>query len=166
MRTLASIAILLVLVSAFAVEPAVAQSSTMARLTTADGLSQSTIHAVLKDRRGFMWIATSDGLDRYDGYDFVAYKHDPSDPNTPSGNNVTCLFEDDDGTLWLCTANAGVDRFDPDTGTFTHFRHRPDDPRSLSSNDASVIQAAGDGRLWVGTQQNGLNLLDPASGDV
>ena len=54
------------------------------RLTSDDGLSQNRIYAILQDRRGFMWFATQDGLNRYDGNTFVVYQHNPDDPNTLS----------------------------------------------------------------------------------
>jgi hypothetical protein len=72
-------------------------------LTTNDGLSQSNVKAILQDRRGFMWFATQDGLDRYDGNTFVVYKHNPKDPDSLSANLVTDLIEDDQGYLWIAT---------------------------------------------------------------
>lgn len=144
--------------------PASAQDITLPRLTTSDGLSQSTIQAILQDRNGFMWFATSDGLNRYDGYEFVVYNHDPQNPNSPGSELISCLYEDAEGYLWLCAGSAGLDRFDPVTGSFTHYRHDPADSGSLSSDDVAFVQPADDGHLWVGTLQNGLNLFDPATG--
>ena len=60
-------------------------------LTTNDGLSQSNVKAIFQDRRGFMWFATQDGLDRYDGNAFVVYKHNPNDPGSLSANLVMDL---------------------------------------------------------------------------
>ena len=57
-------------------------------LTTNDGLSQGYVTAILQDRRGFMWFATRDGLNRYDGNAFVVYKHDPNDPGSLSSNFI------------------------------------------------------------------------------
>ena len=81
-------------------------------LTTNDGLSQGYVVDILQDRRGFMWFATRDGLNRYDGYTFVVYKHDPNDPGSLSSNFLQDLMEDDHGNLWVAT-NTGVNRFDP-----------------------------------------------------
>jgi hypothetical protein len=66
-------------------------------LTTNDGLSQGYVVDILQDRRGFMWFATRDGLNRYDGYTFVVYKHDPNDPGSLSSNFLQDLMEDDEG---------------------------------------------------------------------
>ena len=59
-----------------------------AHLTTNDGLSQSDVTAILQDRQGFMWFATRDGLNRYDGNAFVVYKHNPNDPGSLSANRL------------------------------------------------------------------------------
>ena len=67
----------------------------LAHLTTKEGLSQSSVTKILQDRRGFMWFATRDGLNRYDGNAFVVYKHNPNDPWSLSANFVWDLMEDD-----------------------------------------------------------------------
>src|SRR5262245_45906935 len=89
-------------------------------LTTNDGLSQGYVVAILQDRRGFMWFATRDGLNRYDGYTFVVYKNDPNDPGTLSSNFLQDLMEDDEGYLWVATST-GVNRFDPRTERCTRY---------------------------------------------
>ena len=73
-------------------------------LTTNDGLSQSTVTEILQDRRGFMWFATRDGLNRYDGNNFVVYKHNPNDPWSLSSNFILDLMEDDQGYSAGCPA--------------------------------------------------------------
>ena len=78
-------------------------------LTTSDGLSQGYVAAILQDRRGFMWFATRDGLNRYDGKAFVVYKHNPKDPGTLDSNFLQDLIEDDHGHLWIST-NTGVNK--------------------------------------------------------
>ncbi|MEJ2545994.1 MAG: two-component regulator propeller domain-containing protein, partial [Calditrichaceae bacterium] len=55
-------------------------------ITTDDGLSQSTIYCIIKSRDGYMWFGTADGLNRYDGYEFVIYKNDKDDSTSISGN--------------------------------------------------------------------------------
>ena len=65
-----------------------ASDLTFAHLTTADGLSKNNVVDILQDRRGFMWFATGDGLNRYDGNSFVVYKNDPNDPGSLSHNFI------------------------------------------------------------------------------
>ncbi len=134
-----------------------------AHLTTDDGLSENHIYSILQDRRGFMWFATREGLNRYDGNTFVVFKNNPSDPTTISANFVLDLFEDAQGFLWIGTYNGGVDRFDPVTERFTRYRHDPDNPNSLSGDMVRCIRQDSHGHLWFGGD-TGLNKFDPATG--
>ena len=65
-------------------------------LSIEDGLSQITVHSILQDKKGFLWIGTEDGLNRYDGYNFVVYRSDPSDSNSLSDNFIWTIIEDSD----------------------------------------------------------------------
>ena len=133
------------------------------RLSIEDGLSQNAGLAVLQDSQGYLWFGTQDGLNRYDGYSFKIFKHDPNDSNSLSYNSVIALFEDKQGMLWLGTWGGGLDRYDPFNDQFTHYIHKPDDPTSLSQNLVSAVYQDSSGNLWVGTM-NGLDLLDPVTG--
>ena len=130
-------------------------------LSTEQGLSQSRVDHMLQDRRGFIWIGTYNGLNRYDGYRFKTYKLDPNNPNSLGGLLVFALFEDRSGILWIGT-DQGLDRFDPATERFTHFRADPDNPGGLSGFPEHITQDR-DGMLWLATHE-GLDRLDPASG--
>ena len=132
-------------------------------LTTNDGLSQGYVVDILQDRRGFMWFATRDGLNRYDGYSFVVYKHDPKDPGSLSSNFIQDLLEDDRGYLWVAT-NDGVNRFDPTTERCTRYRHDPDNPDTLGGASVKSVAQDGHGNLWFGTEDGGLDGLDPRLG--
>jgi ligand-binding sensor domain-containing protein len=70
-------------------------------LSTDQGLSQSRVDHMLQDRRGFIWIGTYNGLNRYDGYRFKVYKPDPNNPNSLAGLEVYSLLEDRSGMLWI-----------------------------------------------------------------
>jgi len=132
------------------------------RISLEDGLSQSSVFAILQDQQGFMWFGTEDGLNKYDGYQFTVYKHDPDDPMTLSNNYVRTIYEDRSGELWLGT-RSGLDRFDRTTGTFTHYQHDPQDPQSLSGMEVSSTCEDYTGMLWVGTVGGGLDQLDRAT---
>lgn len=67
--------------------------------TTAEGLSQGMIYDILQDRDGFMWFATKDGLNRFDGYRFEVFTNDPFDPFSIAGNEVVSLLEDKQGNI-------------------------------------------------------------------
>src|SRR5512135_2930158 len=97
-------------------------------LSLDDGLSQNAGLAFFQDRRGYMWIGTQDGLNRYDGHTFTVYKNDPDNPDSLSHNSIIAIAEDREGLLWFGTWGGGLNRFDPRTQKFTRFKHDPDKP--------------------------------------
>ena len=129
-------------------------------LTIQDGLSQNAGLAIFQDSRGFLWIGTQDGLNRYDGYSFTVYKHEAEDPASISYNGVLSITEDKDGFLWIGTWGGGLNRFDPATETFTTYRNIPDNPASLSHDTVTSLLQDSSGALWVGTL-DGLNRFNP-----
>lgn len=139
-------------------------------ISVAQGLSQGSVNCILQDLQGFMWFGTEDGLNRYDGYGFAVYRHDPHDPNSLSHNRVRALYEDADGILWIGTAGGGLDRFDRDTGRFTHygsddFANYVSDSPVLYRNWVEQIREYPPGILWLGTLGGGLVRFDRATGE-
>jgi len=132
-------------------------------LTTNDGLSQNNVTEILQDRRGFMWFATRDGLNRYDGNTFVVYKHDPKDSASLSANYIWDLLEDGQGYLWIATDTGGVDRFDPTTERFSHYRHDPNHTNSICGDSVESIARDTRGHLWFGSGDCGLDEFDPST---
>ena len=124
------------------------------RLTTAEGLSQTKVSQIVQDNQGFMWFGTQYGLDRYDGYNFKIFVHDPKDANSLSGSLISELFKDRDGALWIACRQF-LDRLDPATEKFTRFA--VPFVRRISQDSA--------GTLWLATG-NGLYSLDPTSGGI
>lgn len=131
-------------------------------LSVNEGLSQSTGRDILQDSRGFMWIATQDGLNKYDGRKFTIYNNQSGDTNSLSDNFILSLHEDKEGNLWIGTNGSGIDRFNPELETFTHFRHQPSDTRSLSNDYINAIYEDSRGMLWFATY-HGLNCLNPVT---
>ncbi len=132
-------------------------------ITTEEGLSQGTVLNIIKDRRGFLWFGTRGGLNRYDGYEFKTYQHDPDDPNSVGGNFVGNLLEDRDGMIWIGTISGGLTKFNPGTETFTRYQHDPGNPNSLGSNTVKSLYQDRAGNIWIGTKFGGLNKLDPVT---
>ncbi len=132
-------------------------------LTIEDGLSQNAGLAFLQDRAGYLWIGTQDGLDRYDGYGFTVFRHDPEDPTSLGHNSVIALMQDADGLIWIGTWGGGLNRYDPATGVFTRFEPDASDPAALSHGVVPTLLQTGDGSIWVGTL-GGLDRFDPAIG--
>ncbi len=133
------------------------------RLGIENGLAQSSVQAIVQDPQGYMWLGTEDGLQRYDGYDFTTYRHDPADPGSLADNAVNALTVQPDGTLWIATQEVGLDRFDPGSSHFVHYQHNPTDPRSLADNQVYTLLQDRAHQLWVGTAQ-GLDLLQKDGG--
>lgn len=133
-----------------------AQELDFDRISVEDGMSNLTVRAIHQDARGFMWFGTGDGLNRYDGYDFKVYKHDPEDPDSLSDSDVFSIHEDRQGEFWVGTRSGGLNRFLKAEERFEHFRHDPDDALSLSHDLVWRILEDHTGAMWVGTM-NGLN---------
>lgn len=129
------------------------------RITVKHGLSQSEVTCILQDRQGFMWFGTQDGLNRYDGYNFIVFKKNPSDKFSISNNYVTCMLEDNEGFIWAGTSTGGLNRFDTSTQRFISYQHDQDDPFSISFNQIRCIREDSYGNLWIGTSTGGLNKL-------
>jgi ligand-binding sensor domain-containing protein/signal transduction histidine kinase len=123
-----------------------------------DGLSQSVVNVILQDRKGFLWIGTDDGLNRYDGYGFKIYKPDSSTSFGLSDRSITDIVEDEQGYLWVATRSGGLNRFDPSNSQFTHYTHNKQDEQSISSNQIYSLCLDENG-IWIGTD-NGLDYLD------
>jgi ligand-binding sensor domain-containing protein/signal transduction histidine kinase len=132
-------------------------------LSLEQGLSQSSVLSVYQDTKGYMWFGTLDGLNKYDGYNFTIYEHDPEDPTSLSDNIVQVIFEDRYGNLWFGTHDGGLNRFNRETETFTQYQYDPADPHSLGHNEVTGIVADRSDFLWVATNGGGLNKFNPAT---
>ncbi len=128
-------------------------------LTTDDGLSQNTVLTVLRDKHGFMWFGTEEGLNRFDGGHFKIYRFDAKNKNGLAGDIINVLFEDKAGNLWVGTGN-GLSLYDEAHDRFINFYSTPNDPNTLSNNAVTAICEGDGGKLWIGTYWN-LNLFDP-----
>ncbi|MCK5825159.1 MAG: response regulator [Ichthyobacteriaceae bacterium] len=100
---------------------------------TKDGLSHSLITSIVKDDKGFLWIATQNGLNRFDGYDFKNYYASKSN-KTPLKNNIRNLYKDSFNNIWISYYMGGVECFNPETGIFTTYNPDNNDENSISSN--------------------------------
>ncbi len=127
-------------------------------------LSNNEVYTVIQDRKGYIWFATGDGIDRYDGYVFKIFRHDPNDPGSLSGSFVRALYEDPEGRIWVGTFSDGLNLYDPNTGSFKHYRHIAGDSNSLISDDIWSLHSAPDGRLLIGTRDSGLDIFDSKTG--
>ncbi len=123
-----------------------------------DGLSANTVLCLYQDSRGFLWIGTFSGLNRYDGYKVKVFKYDDNDEFTISNDAIRGICEDNEGNLWVGTHN-GLNKFIRDEERFIRFKNKKDDPLSLSQNQVNAVRKDLKGNIWVITD-DGLNLYD------
>ncbi|MCP4405067.1 MAG: hypothetical protein GY801_48170, partial [bacterium] len=133
------------------------QSVRFTHLTTEDGLAGDQIEGILRDSRGFLWIGTQGGLNRFDGYRMTTYTHDPDDANSLSGNKITDIIEDRRGRIWVACQGSGVSRLDPHTDRVVRYREYPD------GSTFAVFSLFEDktGGIWFGTGNSELIRVDP-----
>lgn len=126
-------------------------------LSLQEGLSQTTVRAILMDSRGYMWFGTDGGLNRYDGYQFKAYRRRWGRDDGISDNSVTSMVEGPGGNLWIGTM-AGLNKMDLGTESFQRFYSNPEKPSSLGDDRITALKIVG-GSLWIGTS-TGLERMD------
>ena len=117
------------------------------------------VTGIAQDAEGYMWIAAKRGLFRFDGYQMLSYKHNPSDPNSLANDTLGAISIDATGKIWIGTLGYGLERFDPATGNFKHYRHNHKNPSSLINDWVNVVLVDHDGIVWVGTGE-GLDRYD------
>ena len=141
--------------------PATAQAPYLRfeNLSTEDGLSQASVHAIFQDSSGFMWFGTQDGLNRWDGARFIHFRNLPDDPTSISDNRIKSIDEDRTGILWIGTDRGTVDAYDPATGEFRHVVKSLADGQRLDVGEILVTLWNSDHELWIGSM-NGLFLLN------
>ena len=131
------------------------------------GLSDPRVNAIHQDAEGFIWIATDDGLSRFDGREFRVYRPPVAEGERAKSFHVNAIHEAADGSFWVGGENTGFSRFDPVVGEFVEL-HRFDAARTdwLASRHVLTLQDAPDGKLWVGTDWGGLHRYDPPTGTM
>ncbi len=126
------------------------------RFNQEQGLSQSSVYSITQDQNGFIWLATGKGLNRFDGYDFINFYHNPNNKNSLSHNRVLDVEVDKWNRLWLAT-NAGVNCYDQQSEKFYHFHSEKNNPNSISEEMVKDVLIDRRGYLWVATR-SGLNV--------
>lgn len=126
------------------------------------GLNVTSINHLLQDSEGFLWMATGEGLVRFDGHTFRYFRHQPGDSTSISGNMVYSLAEDREGNIWIGLLRGGVSRYDKQTGKFKNYRFTD----HLKIKTAPVLDLFFDrkNRLWLGVGGYGIGQLDPQTG--
>jgi ligand-binding sensor domain-containing protein/signal transduction histidine kinase len=118
------------------------------------------ISGMTQDQQGYLWLATANGLYKYDGYQYTSYLSQPLNPNSLESNYIECIAAAKDGSIWIGhNPVPGLERLDPQTGIFTHFHHLENDPSSIACDTVAAILQDHEGTIWIGTR-HGLDKYD------
>lgn len=141
-----------------------AQTVRFRHITVEDGLTQNSVSFIHQDKRGFMWIGSYDGLNKYDGNRFITWKGKPDDTSTIASNTVKCFYEEGDN-FWVGTYGGGMFCINMRTNKVKNYLRDSTKPNTLSSDIVNAITSFEEGKIWIATA-DGLNILDKASGKI
>lgn len=143
-----------------------AQPYSVKQLGIEKGLSNNYVVSIAQDKQGFLWFATEEGLNKFDGTRFITYlKNEDLTRQGITGNELNCLLDDpQDSILWIGTQRAGLNAYDYVNNTFLCYRHDGENPESLITDDVTKIVAATDGNLWITTYWRGVDYFDKKAG--
>jgi len=108
--------------------------------TADDGLSENRVMSILQDKKGFMWFATWDGLNRFDGSHFKVYKGNPGDPNGFTNNRLNTMQEDSFGFLWILTNDNQIYRFNPENEKFLRLSYNADTSKVVVTKTIQYVR--------------------------
>ena len=165
-KILACAATILLGLSTCAVSASGRQDLSLTRIGVERGLSNNHVVGIVQDKQGFIWVATDEGLNRFDGHNFrTFFKEEQSARGSITGNELNCILDDPRlPVLWIGTARAGLNAYDYEKDEFTAYSHDPSDPSSLITDDVTYVAPAADGGIWVSTFWRGIDHLDPKTG--
>ena len=115
--------------------------------TTDDGISDNTVFAISQDRQGYIWIGTSDGLNRFDGKYFQVFRLTRPIPGALQNNTISVLLSDSRGILWIGTRGGGLYRYNSQSENFTFV------DLNLKLNVIRTLMEDRSGKLWIGTNE-------------
>lgn len=133
------------------------------RITPEDGLSSAEVTCFLQDKPGFLWIGTSDGLNRYDGYGFKIFRHIPGHPESIQANVIDKLFEDGAGNIWIFFSSGELSYYIPSKDRFVNFSSEWMQQQYRVYGKPICFSSALPGKTLIGTE-NGLLVFDHALG--
>ncbi|MCX2983261.1 hybrid sensor histidine kinase/response regulator [Halieaceae bacterium IMCC14734] len=126
-------------------------------------LSQQTVRQIHQDNRGYLWILTQEGLNRYDGRAIKIYRSEANNPNTLSENYTRGMLEGSNGDLWIATYGGGLNRYIAETDTFESIQKSRQIARSPLSDRIWTINKGLNDKIWIGYRDGGFSAFDPAT---
>lgn len=155
--------ILILLLLAGSIHQAYSQSISFNHLSTANGLSNNSVNDIIQDRTGFLWLATDDGLNRFDGYQFKVFRHSIENENSISDNSLLSLMLDSKDNIWIGSKSGWLNRYDPVKDHFTKWKIESD---LIKGNSITSLFEDSRQKIWIGTYRSGVYRLDPVSGQI
>ncbi len=137
------------------------------KLGIEEGLSNENVISIAQDRNGFIWIATKDGLNRFDSNSFQVYKSSENEPNTICSNVLNYVYADKhDDVIWIASEKDGVDAYNYKSRVFTHYKHDYSNPEAndLGANGVTHIDGDENGNIWFATYDGGIDVLNRETG--
>ncbi|MCX6309226.1 MAG: ATP-binding protein [Bacteroidia bacterium] len=128
------------------------------------GLSSRVVNCIVQDDAGFLWFGTDNGLNKYDGYNFKIFKHDPNDSLSISNSRINCFCKTQDNRLWIGT-DKGLNIYNPVKETFISVKPKNDNSKNLDNSRIRAIYEDRFHALWIGTQ-NGLFKYNPIENTI
>jgi len=125
--------------------------------------SYQFVRTIAQDDNGFMWFGSHEGLHRFDGYQFLSFHHDDTEPNSLSSDVISRILIDHKKRLWVGTTGGGLNIYREKSQDFFHIGTETKDT-SLSNDLINSLFEDSSGNLWVGTE-NGLNILSENNGN-
>ncbi|MBA4053509.1 MAG: hypothetical protein C0490_02240 [Marivirga sp.] len=128
--------------------------------TINNGLSQSSIKSILQDQTGFIWLATQDGLNRFDGKNFKVWKRNNKARASLSENSISQLVEAKDKKLWIGTLGGGINVYNSASDSMVWIMSEADSTTTLLDNNVSSLLYTSLDEVWAGTDK-GISIVDP-----
>lgn len=128
--------------------------------TRENGLVSNVAVDVAYDKDGFLWVATDNGIDRFDGQRFIHFRHDPEDPKTICSNQIMRIAYDRKGYIWAATMNGGLIRISTKTLNVHNYLYDKKVKNGISDNRATAIFIDADGDTWICPHYRGLDYYD------
>ncbi len=136
-----------------------AQHFAVRRLSSAQGLSSNYVNSIAEDKDGYIWAATEEGLNRFDGNSFTCFYNNNQQPQL-SGNELNHILDDPkDSIIWIATQRAGLNAYNYHTNTMKHYGNG-----MITSEAVTDIAPSADSSIWVATYWDGINYLDKKTG--
>ncbi len=125
-----------------------------------DGLTQVSVNAMLKDKQGFLWVGTQDGLNRFDGKDFLQFRYNPTDTLGLQGNYIVSLFQDSKDRIWIGTMNKGLSYYEPSTGIFHRINTTSNNKDIINKSNITTVSEDKFGNIWFNSLNYGIFLCN------